>query len=148
MDYAIFLLHSFEHHRRDHEPKQAMALAMKQAVPTVAASAITTVIGFAALLFMRFGVGSDLGLNLFNGVLLSFISVMVLLPNLKANVDRIKRDTTLINKEFGDENIFSLIVPKENPGKESELASELDKMPYSLCICRRLLVWKVVISYI
>ena len=30
MDYAIFLLHSFEHHRRDHEPKQAMALAMKQ----------------------------------------------------------------------------------------------------------------------
>ncbi|MEN2777408.1 MMPL family transporter, partial [Acetivibrio clariflavus] len=80
MDYAIFLLHSFSDFRSDHEPQEAMILAMKQSFSTVAASAATTVIGFAALIFMRFGIGADLGLNLFKGVALSFISVMVFLP--------------------------------------------------------------------
>lgn len=80
LDYSIFLLHSFNDYRSSHEPKEAMRLAMKQAMPTVAASAATTVIGFAALMFMRFGIGADLGLNLVKGIVLSFITVMVLLP--------------------------------------------------------------------
>ncbi len=80
LDYAIFLLHSFNNYRLSHEPQKAMLLAMKQTFPTVAASAATTVISFAALMFMRFGIGADLGLNLVKGILLSFISVMVFLP--------------------------------------------------------------------
>ncbi|MDF2685128.1 MAG: antibiotic export protein [Clostridia bacterium] len=80
LDYAIFLLHSFNDYRKIHEPKKAMILAMKQAMPSVAASAATTVIGFAALVFMRFGIGADLGLNLLKGIIFSFISVMVFLP--------------------------------------------------------------------
>lgn len=80
LDYAIFLLHSFNEHRSSHEPSKAMMMAMKEALPTVAASAATTVLGFAALLFMRFGIGADLGLNLLKGILLSFISVMIFLP--------------------------------------------------------------------
>jgi uncharacterized protein len=82
LDYAIFLLHSFNDHRLTHDPKTAMRLAMKQAFPTVAASAATTLIGFAALIFMRFGIGADLGLNLLKGVAFSFISVMFFLPAL------------------------------------------------------------------
>lgn len=82
LDYAIFLLHSFNSHRLKEEPCKAMALAMKESIPTVAASAATTVIGFTALMFMRFGIGSDLGVNLLKGVLLSFISVMVFMPTL------------------------------------------------------------------
>ena len=80
LDYAIFLLHSFSDYRSTHKPEEAMVLAMKKALPTVAASAATTVIGFAALIFMRFGIGADLGLNLLKGIVLSFISVMVFLP--------------------------------------------------------------------
>lgn len=80
LDYAIFLLHSFNGYRLSYEPQEAMRLAMKEALPTVAASAATTVVGFAALIFMRFGIGADLGLNLLKGVILSFISVMVFLP--------------------------------------------------------------------
>ncbi len=80
LDYAIFLLHSFNEHRLTHDPKTAMRYAMKQSFPTVAASAATTLIGFAALIFMRFGIGADLGLNLLKGVTFSFISVMVFLP--------------------------------------------------------------------
>jgi len=49
MDYAIFLLHSFKEYRASNEPKAAMLLAMKRALPTVSASAATTVIGFSAL---------------------------------------------------------------------------------------------------
>ncbi len=82
LDYAIFLLHSFHDFRLSHEPREAMRLALKQAFPTVAASAATTVIGFSALIAMRFGIGSDLGVNLLKGILLSFLSVMVFLPAL------------------------------------------------------------------
>ena len=82
LDYAIFLLHSFSDYRRENEPTEAMKLAMKKALSSVAASAATTVVGFLALVFMRFGIGYDLGINLVKGVLLSFISVMVLLPAL------------------------------------------------------------------
>lgn len=82
MDYAIFLLHSFYEYRASSEPDEAMRLAVKRALPTVAASAATTVIGFLALMFMRFGIGSDLGIHLAKGVALSFLSVMFFLPSL------------------------------------------------------------------
>ncbi len=80
LDYAIFLLHSFREFSSEYEPVEAMRHAMKSALLSVSASAATTVIGFVALMTMRFGIGSDLGLNLVKGILLSFISVMVFLP--------------------------------------------------------------------
>ena len=81
LDYAIFLLHSFEKMRgENHDPNEAMMLAVKRSFPAIAASAATTLFGFAALSFMKFGIGADLGINLVKGVLLSFISVTVFLP--------------------------------------------------------------------
>lgn len=82
LDYSIFLLHSFNRHRQSFEPEKAMKLAMKESLSTVAASAATTMIGFAALIFMRFRVGADLGLNLLKGIIFSFVSVMVFMPAL------------------------------------------------------------------
>lgn len=83
LDYAIFLLHSFSHFRKEtNNPEEAMALAMKRSFPAIAASAATTFFGFTALTLMRFEIGADLGLNLVKGIVLSFISVMVFLPAL------------------------------------------------------------------
>src|SRR5690625_1488348 len=83
LDYAIFLLHSFTDYRKTEEtPEEAMKLAMKRSFPAIAASASTTIFGFTALMFMQFGLGADLGLNLLKGILLSFISVVVFLPAL------------------------------------------------------------------
>src|SRR5699024_4144850 len=83
LDYAIFLLHSFSDFRETEEtPEQAMKLAMKRSFPAIAASASTTIFGFTALMFMDFGLGADLGLNLLKGILFRFISVMVFLPAL------------------------------------------------------------------
>lgn len=80
LDYAIFLLHSFTDKRKEYAPKEAMFEAMKASLPTITASALTTMIGFSALIFMRFGIGADLGLNLLKGIVLSYLSVMIFLP--------------------------------------------------------------------
>ncbi len=82
LDYAIFLLHAFRDYMKKFQPEEAMRLAIKHALPAVTASAVTTLIGFLALTAMRFRIGSDLGINLVKGILLSFISVTVFLPAL------------------------------------------------------------------
>lgn len=81
MDYAIFLLHRFSEFRHDGLPvKEAMLSALEKSFGSILASASTTVFGFAALLLMRYRIGSDLGLVLGKSVILSLVSVMVLLP--------------------------------------------------------------------
>ena len=81
LDYAIFLLNSFERHRQETaDAEQAMRMAIKESCSSIAASAATTVFGFMALIFMRFEIGADLGLNLVKGVILSYVSVVVFLP--------------------------------------------------------------------
>ncbi|GLB59908.1 efflux RND transporter permease subunit [Cytobacillus sp. NCCP-133] len=83
LDYAVFLLHSFSDYRKTaNSPEEAMQLAMKKSFPAITASAATTFFGFIALTFMNFEIGSDLGVNLVKGIVLSFISVMVFLPAL------------------------------------------------------------------
>lgn len=83
LDYAVFLLHSFSDYRKKTEnPEEAMRLAIKKSFPAISASAATTFFGFMALTFMQFEIGSDLGINLLKGIVLSFISVMVFLPAL------------------------------------------------------------------
>jgi predicted RND superfamily exporter protein len=83
MDYSIFLLHRFgEERAKGHETKQAMINALKLSFSAVSASSMTTVAGFAALMFMRYGIGFDMGIVLAKGVILSLITVMILLPAL------------------------------------------------------------------
>lgn len=81
IDYAIFLLHRFADFRDEGlAPAEAMKMAMRKASGTIASSAMTTVFGFLALMLMDFSLGSDMGLVLAKGVLLSYLSVMIFLP--------------------------------------------------------------------
>lgn len=81
LDYAIFLVHAFHRWRsREDSPVAAMRHAMRESFPSVAASAATTLFGFAALGFMQFRIGADLGITLVKGIVLSFVCVMVFLP--------------------------------------------------------------------
>lgn len=83
MDYSIFLLHRFGEERlKGIETQQAMTNALRHSFKPVLASSMTTVAGFAALMFMRYGIGQDMGIVLAKGVILSFISVMTLMPAL------------------------------------------------------------------
>lgn len=120
MDYAIFLLRSFEEYRKQTDDvNRAMALAMRRAFSAIAASAATTVFGFLALVFMKFKIGADLGLVLFKGVALSFLSVTVFLPALTLlvykHIDRTKHKTILpefrsVGKVVGAARIFALVL--------------------------------------
>lgn len=81
MDYAIFLIHSFKEERRHAlTDEQAMRTAIPKAFSTITASSLTTVGGSLALLFMRFGIGVDLGLVLAKGVFLSLVTIIIVLP--------------------------------------------------------------------
>ena len=81
MDYSIFLLHRFAEFRREGmDVKEAMARAMEKSFSSILASALTTVIGFAALLFMRFKLGPDMGIVLAKGIVFSLLSVLFFLP--------------------------------------------------------------------
>lgn len=81
MDYSIFLIHRFEEClREDKNIKDAMVNALCKSTSSILSSGLTTVIGFLALLFMRFGIGPDLGIALAKGVCISLVTVFVFMP--------------------------------------------------------------------
>ena len=53
---------------------------MHKTVSSISASALTTIAGFLALLFMSYRLGADIGLVLAKGILLSFFCVIILMP--------------------------------------------------------------------
>ena len=83
MDYSIFLWHSYNE-QREHlaDNKEAMAAAIHETLTSVVGSSITTIAGFAALCFMSFTLGRDLGLVMAKGVLLGVIGCVTILPAL------------------------------------------------------------------
>ncbi len=105
MDYSVFLIHRFTEFRKEAEQGErvpagaasgkAVALSIERGVnPTnwamhqalvktsgsILASGMTTVIGFMALVLMRFEIGPDLGLALAKGVVISLITVFFFMP--------------------------------------------------------------------
>ncbi|MEG2037583.1 MAG: MMPL family transporter, partial [Ruthenibacterium sp.] len=81
MDYAIFLLNAFQDYRESGiEIREAMRKAMLKSFSTVMASGLTTVLGFLALVLMRFKIGPDMGFVLAKGIFFSLVSVLVFLP--------------------------------------------------------------------
>ena len=81
LDYSVFLMHRFEECLRENpDPKSAMVDALCKSTTSILSSGLTTVIGFIALIFMRFGIGPDLGLALAKGIAISLICVFVFMP--------------------------------------------------------------------
>lgn len=105
MDYAIFLIHAFKEEKQHTlSDEQAMRRAIPKTFSTITASSLTTVGGFIALLFMRFGIGQDLGLVLAKGVFLSLVTIILLLPCLLLYTRKLQTKTT-----------HAVIVPKLTP---------------------------------
>lgn len=83
LDYSVFLIHRFAECRKDNpDEKAAMVEALCKSTASILSSGLTTVIGFVALVFMRFQIGPDLGLALAKGVALSLITVFIFMPAL------------------------------------------------------------------
>lgn len=81
LDYSVFLIHRFQECRTQYDdPKTAMNQALCKSCSSILSSGLTTVIGFLALLFMRFQIGPDLGRALAKGIAISLITVFVFMP--------------------------------------------------------------------
>ena len=81
MDYSIFLLHSYEAARLTTEDREAaMGEAISETFTSVIGSSTTTIAGFAALIFMTFALGRDLGVVMIKGVLIGVICCTTFLP--------------------------------------------------------------------
>ena len=116
LDYAIFLLNSCERHRLTQpDTRLAMCAAIRDSFASVAASAITTLFGFVALVFMNFQIGSDLGLNLVKGVVLSYVAVVIFLPALTLSciklLDRSRHKRVLPEFKNLGKRLFKIRIP-------------------------------------
>lgn len=81
LDYSIFLVHRFEEFRKEGlDAEEAMVKALCESFTSILSSGLTTVIGFAALIIMRFGIGPDMGLALAKGIFFSMLVVFTILP--------------------------------------------------------------------
>ena len=89
MDYSIFLWNSYNEQRTHYaDPKEAMACAIHDTLTSVIGSSITTVAGFAALCFMTFTLGLDLGLVMAKGVILGVLACVTVLPAMILILDK------------------------------------------------------------
>lgn len=94
MDYSIFLLHQYRHELEiNPDPKQAMAAALPKSAKAIFSSALTTIGGLLALLVMKFEIGPDLGLAVAKGIVLSFLTVLLLQPCLMLMMNKARLKT-------------------------------------------------------
>ncbi len=95
MDYAIFFLHVYKKKRSEgYDANGAVVEAAPDVWPSIIASCLTTVGGFAALYCMQFTLGADLAKVLIKAVVLSLLSVMILQPVLMIVLDKVTKKTT------------------------------------------------------
>ncbi|HIZ65034.1 MAG TPA: MMPL family transporter [Candidatus Blautia pullicola] len=90
MDYSIFLLNSYEENKKRFpgEKERAMGHAISNTFKSVVGSSVTTVAGFAALCFMTFALGRDLGIVMAKGVVIGVVCCVTLLPALLLIFDK------------------------------------------------------------
>lgn len=83
MDYSIFLLHAYTRYKESgQEQITALTNAINEALNSILASSLTTIVGFLVLTVMEFSIGFDLGLSLAKGVVFSLLTVLLLMPAL------------------------------------------------------------------
>ena len=69
--------------------KTAMKNAIFNAMPSIASSSSTTIVGLLALIFLNFKIGADMGIVLAKGVFISLICIFTVLPGLILMFDKL-----------------------------------------------------------
>ncbi len=119
IDYSIVLLHSYRTIKQNEDDNErAMLRAIGEVVKPVSASALTTIAGLLALLFMSFTIGFDIGSVLMKSIVISAITSLTLLPALLIILDKLmqktaKKPIVLKGKKICDVSLKAgkLIVP-------------------------------------
>ena len=82
LDYAVILCNRFKEEHQTMPIREAAIVALSKAIVEIGASSLTTIGGLAAMLFMQFKVGPDMGICLIKSILYALLSVFVLMPGL------------------------------------------------------------------
>lgn len=82
LDYAVILCNRFKEEHQTMPIREAAIIALSKAIPEIGASSLTTIGGLAAMLFMQFKVGPDMGICLIKAIFYALLSVFVLMPGL------------------------------------------------------------------
>ena len=83
MDYSIMLLHSYSRFLEEGlAEKEAVERALASSFRSIFSSALTTVAGLVALMFMSFTIGFDIGIVLAKGIIISMLTVFCMMPAL------------------------------------------------------------------
>lgn len=96
IDYSIVLLHSYRTIKENNptdESEHSMLRAIKEVAKPVSASALTTIAGLLALLFMSFTIGFDIGSVLMKSIVVSAITSLTLLPAFLLVFDKLMHKT-------------------------------------------------------
>ncbi len=89
MDYSIFLYHRYVEEKKNFDNKNdAMDKAVQETISSLFASSLTTFAGFIVLIFMRLGLGKDIGLVMSKGVLIGLIATVTVLPAMLLVVEK------------------------------------------------------------
>lgn len=94
LDYAVFLSTAYTARRREtSDCKLAMKQAMVDSAKPIIASVLVAIFAFAALIFMDFGIGPDMGWALVRGVVISYVCIITLVPALTIACDKLIQKT-------------------------------------------------------
>ena len=81
MDYSIFLIHAFTRYKKAGMGQtEALRAAIDEALNSIFASSLTTIVGFIVLVFMKFSIGYDMGIVLAKGIVCSLLTVVLFMP--------------------------------------------------------------------
>ncbi len=94
LDYAVFLSTAYTARRREiDDASAAMKQALIDSAKPIFASVLVAIFAFAALVFMDFGIGADMGWALVRGVIASYICIVALVPALTIMGDKLLQKT-------------------------------------------------------
>ena len=82
IDYAIILCNRYKEEHEKLPIRDAVVIALSKSIPEIFSSSLTTIGGLVAMMFMQFGIGSDMAICLIKAILLSLMSVFLLMPGL------------------------------------------------------------------
>ena len=89
LDYSIILLHRYMEERdKGEDAKTATVTALTKGLPEILSSSLTTVAGLAALMLMTLSIGSEIGLSLAKGIVISMATVIFFMPALLVIFDK------------------------------------------------------------
>ncbi len=89
MDYSIILMSRYRQEKEKNGNKtEAMKTALAGSISSIASSALTTVVGLLALVFLSFRLGPEMGIVLAKGVFVSMLCVFTVLPVMILAMDR------------------------------------------------------------